>query len=110
MVARVSRAISAGTLPPPAASLLRLLHAESYHLSDDLALRIAGASAATGVGTDQGIGGRAGVTYLMRQGSALGGGSTEMSRNIISERLLGMPREHATDRDVPFNQVKRGRA
>jgi hypothetical protein len=30
-----------------------------------------------------------------------------MARNIISERVLGMPREYAADRDVPFNQVKR---
>jgi hypothetical protein len=28
-----------------------------------------------------------------------------MQRNIISERLLGMPREPATDRDVPFRDV-----
>jgi hypothetical protein len=32
-----------------------------------------------------------------------------MARNIISERMLGMPREDAADRDVPFSQVKRGR-
>jgi alkylation response protein AidB-like acyl-CoA dehydrogenase len=105
----VSRAIAAGTLPPPAASVIRLLHAEIYHLSDDLALRIVGAGAGTGMGTEQGVGGRVGTTYLMRQSSALGGGSSEMSRNIISERLLGMPREPATDRDIPFDQVKRGR-
>ena len=30
-----------------------------------------------------------------------------MARNIISERVLGMPREYAPDRDIPFNQVKR---
>jgi hypothetical protein len=29
---------------------------------------------------------------------------------VISERLLGMPREQAADRELPFNQVKRGRA
>jgi alkylation response protein AidB-like acyl-CoA dehydrogenase len=108
-VDRVTRAIATGVLPPPAASLLRLLGAEAHQLGDDLALRIAGAGAATGFGTDQGVGGRAGVGFLMRQSSSLGGGSTEMSRNIASERLLNMPRETAPDREAPFNQVKRGR-
>jgi hypothetical protein len=32
-----------------------------------------------------------------------------MARNIISERMAGMPRGYAADRDVPFSQVKRGR-
>jgi alkylation response protein AidB-like acyl-CoA dehydrogenase len=109
-VERVSRAIATGVLPAPAASLLRLLGAEAHQLGDDLALRIAGAAAASGLGADQGVGGRAGVGFLMRQSSSLGGGSTEMSRNIISERLLNMPRESAPDREAPFNQVKRGRA
>ena len=45
---------------------------------------------------------------LWRQGVSLGGGSNEIQRNIISERLLGMPREHAADRDVPYRDVRRG--
>jgi alkylation response protein AidB-like acyl-CoA dehydrogenase len=50
-----------------------------------------------------------GLSFLMRQAGSLGGGSTEMARNIISERVLGMPREFAADRDVPFSQVRQGR-
>jgi hypothetical protein len=35
-----------------------------------------------------------------------------MQRNIISERLLGLPREPSDDRDLPFNELvrRRGRA
>ena len=50
-----------------------------------------------------------GTAFLMRQVGSLGGSSTEMARNIISERILGMPREYAADRDVPFSQVRQGR-
>ncbi|MET3420913.1 hypothetical protein BJ973_000125 [Actinoplanes tereljensis] len=32
-----------------------------------------------------------------------------MSRNLISERLLNMPREYAADRDVPFSQVRQSK-
>ncbi|ROO86572.1 alkylation response protein AidB-like acyl-CoA dehydrogenase [Actinocorallia herbida] len=106
---RVTRGIASGALPPTAASLLRLLHAEYSQLNDDLAVRIAGSRIGFGEAGGQGPTGRASIGYLMRQGGSLGGGSTEMARNVISERVLGMPREAALDRDVPFNQVKRGR-
>jgi len=30
-----------------------------------------------------------------------------MSRNVISERVLGMPRERTVDKDLPFRDVPR---
>ena len=51
--------------------------------------------------------GRVGARFLMRQAACIGGGTTEMSRNVISERVLGMPRERSEDREVPFRAVPR---
>jgi hypothetical protein len=51
-----------------------------------------------------------GERYLSRQSVCLGGGSTEMARNVIGERVLNFPREYAADRGVPFNQVRRNSA
>lgn len=52
--------------------------------------------------------GDAGDVFLMRQVSCIGGGTTEMARNVISERVLGMPREARSDHNVPFREVPRG--
>lgn len=59
---------------------------------------------------DDGSAGGVGVDFLTRQASSIGGGTTEMARNVISERVLGMPRERSLDRDVPFRDVPRSRS
>ena len=49
-----------------------------------------------------------GFNFLERQTSGIGGGTTEMARNKISERVLGMPCEQTGDKNIPFRDVPKG--
>jgi len=109
LIDRVTTGIANGHLPDSASSITRLFHAEVDWKMADVGLQIAGSAVPAGVFGENGPLDY-GKYYLMRQATSLGGGSTEMARNIISERLLGMPREYAADRDIPFSQVPQGRS
>jgi alkylation response protein AidB-like acyl-CoA dehydrogenase len=103
----VYHAVVDGSLPPAAGSIIRLDMAEVHDVENDTALAIAGCAGV--VEDDAGLLG-IGTRYLGRQIASIGGGTTEMARNVIGERVLNFPREYAADRGVPFNQVRRGKA
>ncbi|OAA25800.1 acyl-CoA dehydrogenase [Frankia sp. EI5c] len=50
---------------------------------------------------------RAALEYLNSRVWSIAGGSNEMQRNAISERVLGLPREPSFDRGRPFGEVLR---
>ena len=103
----VFHAVTSGSLPPAGGSIIRLSMAETHDVDTDAANVVAGSAAV--VADDAGLL-DIGRRYLGRQTASIGGGTTEMARNVIGERVLNFPREHAADRGVPFNQVRRNNA
>ena len=101
----VYRSVRDGILPAAAGTLIRLFHAETTTLEMDTGLAITGTAGVVGA---DGEGLQAGLRYLARQAVCMGGGTVEMARNVIGERVLNFPREYAADRGVPFSQVRHG--
>jgi alkylation response protein AidB-like acyl-CoA dehydrogenase len=104
--ARIGRVIGAGQLSSQAAGLSRVLNGVTGSRLATIDFELAGSAGAVWDETDQKLG-DLGTAYLMRQAAQIGGGTTEMSRNVVSERLLGMPGEQRKDRNVPFRDIPR---
>jgi alkylation response protein AidB-like acyl-CoA dehydrogenase len=108
LIGRITQAVSTGAMPPPAGSLLKLFSATNVMRRYEIGLELAGEAAAAWPADTEPVTRRLSELTLWRQGLSLGGGSNEIQRNIISERLLGMPREYAADREIPYREVRRG--
>jgi alkylation response protein AidB-like acyl-CoA dehydrogenase len=104
---RIGKGLAKGSVAEQSAAIIRLFTGVSATRLKTIAFEIAG-SAGAAWSDDDGQLAFSGDDYLIRQVSCIGGGTTEMARNVISERVLGMPRELSRDRDVPFRDVPRG--
>jgi alkylation response protein AidB-like acyl-CoA dehydrogenase len=102
---RVAQGVQLGVLPDTVTSVTRLMSAIVEERGVTIGLEIAGAAAAGGEAGDLFS---AGTSFLVRQQASIGGGTTEMARNNISERVLGMPREHNAFTQVPYRDVPKG--
>ena len=107
LVRRVVVGMADGALPGAAAAITKLFSATSGVRKTEIGVTIGGADAVTWSLDADAPAREAGLLFLERQALCLAGGSNEIQRNIIAERVLGMPREWAADRDIPYRDVRR---
>ncbi|MEU7828583.1 acyl-CoA dehydrogenase family protein [Nonomuraea sp. NPDC049129] len=98
---RLSQETKAGIFPGARGSAAKLLLAELYLYQADLATRLVGPEAVVG-------GHPLAQAISMAPGMSLGGGTNEIMRNIIGDRVLNLPPEPRVDKTVPFKDLKVG--
>jgi alkylation response protein AidB-like acyl-CoA dehydrogenase len=104
---RMKAAKAAGRGPGPEANTAKLSMSRITRLSRDLGLQILGAGGML-LGADAPLNGMLGEIALFAPAVSIYGGSDEIQKNIIGERVLGLPSEPRSDKGVPFNQLKVG--
>jgi hypothetical protein len=103
---RVGVGVRTGYLSDQGAAVARLFIGTSSARTRTIGFEIAASAGGAWLEDEGALAGR-GTEFLVRQASCIGGGTTEMARNVISERVLGMPRERSVDKDIPFRDVPR---
>jgi alkylation response protein AidB-like acyl-CoA dehydrogenase len=104
---RTRAAVKAGRAPGPEGSVAKLAGALLSRRTSDLGMAIAGAAGQAWEAQDP-RGDRWAMAVLMAPASRIAGGTDEVQRNIVGERVLGLPKEPAVDRDVPFKELAVG--
>ncbi|HEY2832783.1 MAG TPA: acyl-CoA dehydrogenase family protein [Sporichthyaceae bacterium] len=102
---RVARAAAAGVSPGPAGSVGKLVASDLLVRTGELAADLLGPQ----ILADHGDGTFAWTEHLLgAPGYRLAGGSDQIQRNVIAERVLGLPAEPRMDKDVPFADLTKG--
>jgi alkylation response protein AidB-like acyl-CoA dehydrogenase len=97
----------AGKTPGPGGSLGKLFGSVIAWKVRAMMLEFAGPGSVAWDPSDETGGDRVKMVLNSFQ-SGIAGGTDEIQRNIIGDRVLGLPREPAVDRDVPFKDLKVG--
>ncbi len=98
---RVRANLRAGRTGGPESSIGKLAMSNIARVARDLALSVAGPAGLL-TGSDAPGGGRVAHVALTSCATSLGGGTDEIQRNVIAERVLGLPKDLDPDRGRPF--------
>jgi len=102
-VNRRAAELARGGTPGPEGSLGKLIWTEGMRRTSDVISRVLGPALIADTGE---WGTYAwGEHVLGAPGYRIAGGSDEVQRNIIAERVLGLPAELRVDKDIPFKDV-----
>src|SRR6185437_4933616 len=108
---RAISALSRGERPGPENSIGKLVAGSMIQEVAMYALDLQGAAGVLSGSDDAEVAGKFQAMLLRAPGTRVEGGTDEIMRNIIAERVLGLPGDIRVDKDVPFNQIPtKGRA
>ena len=101
---RVQGALRGGKQPGPEMSVLKLSVSRNVALNGDLALALQGPSAMLQHESAP-YGGFWQQQFLNQWGVRIGGGTEQVQRNVMGERVLGLPGEPRPDKSLPFREL-----
>ena len=108
---RAISALSKGERPGPENSIGKLVAGSMIQDVAAYALDLQGAAGVLSGPEDAEAAGKFQAMLLRAPGTRVEGGTDEIMRNIIAERVLGLPGDIRVDKDVPFNKIPtKGRA
>ncbi|MDB5547527.1 MAG: Acyl-CoA dehydrogenase-like [Tardiphaga sp.] len=108
---RAISALSKGERPGPENSIGKLVAGSMIQDVATYAIDLQGAAGVMSGADDADAGGKFQAMLLRSPATRVEGGTDEILRNIIAERVLGLPGDIRVDKDVPFNKIPtKGRA
>jgi alkylation response protein AidB-like acyl-CoA dehydrogenase len=107
---RAISALSKGERPGPENSIGKLVAGSMLQDIASYAIDLQGAAGVLNGPDDAAAAGKFQAMLLRSPATRVEGGTDEILRNIIAERVLGLPGDIRVDKNVPFNQIPtRGR-
>lgn len=101
----IQRAKAGGPTSAAAPNIAKLTMSELNRTFRDIGMRVVGADGMLMGESDNQSGGHIAEVALFSPAPSIYGGTDQVQRNIIGERVLGLPREPGPARDTPFSQL-----